>query len=428
MRYLTPIADEIDAELQVVEDDIWQQILKDSVDPSALAVPKIIGRITEGLVVKSFRFAADAFFIDLLRIGDGWAKGQQGDKWGYVEDLGRAVVIGGALLRLLGVAARGERAVRGVKVSLDANSKLPMCGFVAAVRAANFQGLYITVYDLAQAVGVPIEYLGGLQGLPAIHDLTPHLTKIGVLWNEIKMPVVSTVKGTSKSKPWTLELSTVQHLEKGIAANTKGDVCLVNLYWDMATGAPKQAHTVLVRKFGKGIQYIDRTGKRYRSLAEMEGAYPGIGGAQPAREMLHFPDTRVAEAARMAASPEALFALIAIRALPAVFESEVLALAPRKPPPPPELRNAKDAGPWIPGRTLVAPRGGASLNATIYFRYAVQPADTLSRIAQRAYGDPNQWKMILDVNRQVFAGMTGAHQSLDILAVRGAELLLPSVM
>ncbi|OLB55936.1 MAG: hypothetical protein AUI01_07200 [Ktedonobacter sp. 13_2_20CM_2_56_8] len=39
--------------------------------------------------------------------------------------------------------------------------------------------------------------------------------------------------------------------------------------------------------------------------------------------------------------------------------------------------------------------------ATPGSNYTVQPGDTLSSIAQRAYGDANQWQKIYDANKQV---------------------------
>jgi LysM repeat protein len=51
----------------------------------------------------------------------------------------------------------------------------------------------------------------------------------------------------------------------------------------------------------------------------------------------------------------------------------------------------------IPGQVLFIP----AIPPTPGSYYTVQPGDTLSSIAQQAYGDSNQWQIIYDANKQV---------------------------
>ena len=423
MKYLTPLADSIDAEFQEIEYDIWRSIQKDSVDPSALAVPRVMGNITAGLAVKSVRFAADMFVIDALRIGDGLEKAQNGDKWGYVEDFGRALVIGGAVLKIAARVAGGIRAVRGLKMGID---KLQggFCAPVTAVRGANFQGVYITLWDYAEKAGIPLSQLANGSRIEKIAET---LRKLEVTINEIKLPVMERIVLPTSE---VAEVSSIAHLERGLQMGAKGDVCLVNLVRNKfsAAGTIDTSHAVLVRNLGNGIEYIDRTGKRYRSLAEFEtiGGYRGMSRARPQAQMLHYPDTRITEAARIGDSVGTLFMMIVVRVLPTIIDDSVSSLAPAARPLPPQLKNARDAGTWVPGRTCVAPKANSPVNTTIYFRYVVQPGDSLSRLALRVYGDAGKWPVILDANRDVFPGMIKANDSLDALALGRKELLFPS--
>ncbi|HKU99262.1 MAG TPA: hypothetical protein VJR58_28485 [Vineibacter sp.] len=423
MKYLTPIADGIDAEFQEIEYDIWQSIQKDSVDPSALAVPRVMGKITAGLAVKSVRFAADMFVIDALRIGDGLEKAQNGDKWGYVEDFGRALVIGGVIVKIAARVAGGIRAVRGLKMGID---KLHggFCAPVAAVRGANFQGVYITIWDYAEKAGVSLSQLA--KG-SRIEKIAETLRKLNVTINEITLPVTERIVIATGE---VAEVSSIAHLERGLQMGAKGDVCLVNLVRNKfsAAGTIDTSHAVLVRNLGNGIEYIDRTGKRYRSLADFEtvGGYAGMSRARPQAQMLHFPDTRVTDAARLGDSVGTLFMMIAVRVLPTIIDNRLSSLAPDTRPIPPQLKNARDAGTWVPGRMCVVPKANSPVNTTIFFRYIVQPGDSLGRLAQRVYGDAGKWPVILDANRDVFPGMIQANDSLDALAIGRKELLLPS--
>ena len=418
MKYLTPIADSIDARLQGIEDDLWQYTRKTSIeDQSNFAVPKVMGSIAVGMTVKGMRFVADAFAIDLLRIGDGIEKGKAGNNWGYVEDAARMLVIGGALLKLAGRLAGGARALQGVAISADVATGLPQCAWVAAARGARFQGVYVTAEDLAAELGVSLK---SLKGVANVTEVVPTLRQIGVTVNEVRLPVT----GAWDVHQFTSWADTERVLGSTLGSlGANGDVCMIGI-----AGPGFGGHALLVRKVANGMQFIDRTGTTVTKLAELERLYPGISQTRPTATLLHFPDTRIAEAARIAASPEVLYAMIAVRVFPALVESGVLLTTPPKRAAPPQLQKAKDQGSLPQGRTCVAPKANSPLPVLSFFRYIVQVGDSLANLARRIYHDESQWKLILDINRAVFGGNVKPNDSLDILAVGRVELFMPSMI
>src|SRR2546430_16517623 len=55
--------------------------------------------------------------------------------------------------------------------------------------------------------------------------------------------------------------------------------------------------------------------------------------------------------------------------------------------------------------------------ATPGSNYTVQPGDTLSSIAQQAYGDANQWQRIYDANKQVIGNDPNLIRPGEVLSI-----------
>src|SRR2546421_10469572 len=55
--------------------------------------------------------------------------------------------------------------------------------------------------------------------------------------------------------------------------------------------------------------------------------------------------------------------------------------------------------------------------ATPGSNYTVQPGDTLSSIAQQAYGDANQWQKIYDANKQVIGNDPNLIRPGEVLSI-----------
>ncbi|MHC1551027.1 hypothetical protein [Phyllobacterium sp. K27] len=112
-------------------------------------------------------------FVDVLRMGDGVAKGT-------------AAGLGQDALRFspVGKAAQMFKAAKGTalaKVIVDINPSAGICAWVASAKALTQIGgkigskLFITVDDLAKAIGVNVRHLSGL----TMEQIKIVLTKMG---------------------------------------------------------------------------------------------------------------------------------------------------------------------------------------------------------------------------------------------------------
>lgn len=112
--------------------------------------------------------------VDVLRLGDGVAEGTPG---GVASDGLRLLVFAGPLVKL--AAARSSSAAKIAQLIVDPGG--PMCSWVAATKALaqtrhrTGGKLFASVEDLARAVGVPWEKVGGI----SLQQMAQNLRAIG---------------------------------------------------------------------------------------------------------------------------------------------------------------------------------------------------------------------------------------------------------
>jgi len=186
--------------------------------------------------------------VDLLRLGDGIS---QGTTKGFAQDG----------LRLLGIAGPAGKGIQLLKSQLNTNvAKLvvdnggPICSWVASTKALAQTGhksgkkIFAAVDDLAKAVGVSVQQIGGI----SINAMAVNLLKIGAKVGQVKA------------------VTSTREIVKILPRN--GSVILVSLR-GMKNNTQIGGHAVyFFRDIHGKVKIMDRTGV-YNSLDELAVMY-----------------------------------------------------------------------------------------------------------------------------------------------------------
>lgn len=435
MDLLVGLADKLDAELEKLQDKFAEEHEKlkneDELNRLAFSVGqlgylpiaktklKLHGMGLQRASYTVLSFIVEEAYIDVLRIGEGYKKFKKdGTKMGVVEDAVRGLVIVGAALK--GLAKAGKFAVNliGLRASVDfSKGTLANCGWVAGARAARLSGhsLFARVTDLAKVMKLDVNRLTGSTA-PLLEVALREMKiegKLVRLKDLVKRKWTSNITGTEGMSYY----AQMRELEGEIKA-AKGELFYVSLNWAQDGGTViDNTHAVLMRWGAKGLEIVDRTGKTYHTLAEMDGAaYRGIAKAVVQHEVLRIPNARLIKALDAAdtVATAGLMAMVAVEVMMAWID-EVRGV-------PPSLARAENAGPFVAGSTTAVPPK-PPLPALRYYTYTVQTGDTPATIAQRVYNDRARVQPIRESNDELPAD---AHAPLAALA--GMELFIPSAL
>lgn len=400
-----------------------------------------------GLLYSTFKLSTTvaAGFVDTLRIGDGIKKGG----WGYAEDALRFLVVAGPALR----AARfGVATV----ASLDLFKTTPTCTWIGVVRALRLTGVknFVSLETLSKAAGFT--------------DAWDLLVRGGKLeagsWIDDLMPVVRSLGGSIKQlAPQGDVLKTLA----GVVAKNAEGVVIFSVRWKWAQGVAKAGsefrgviageeigHTMLAYRnpLTGALKILDRSGKIYDSFAAMEGSYSGISSATfyaNGKTTLAFianaaPVMALKAAGTAAAAGQVVkqfteaiasdfgdFSLTSAAAgsgLRWIVDSDVIdqiGFEVRSIP----FRVSEYSSKRVLGRPKPKTANGtmetsvfcSRMNSDMpetcssFYHYRVQPGDTLTAIAQLAYGDGNLWPKIQAYNPQIGTNPAKLKPGLDLL-------------
>ncbi|MGD0524889.1 MAG: LysM domain-containing protein [Polyangiaceae bacterium] len=365
-----------------------------------------------GVSTALFQFSSSVAsgFIDTLRIGDGVKEGG----WGYAKDALRLLVLAGPALRLarLGIATF---------VAVDAATDAEICTWVSSSKALTMTGTqhYATVEQLATAAGMgsippaqlPAVYLGQLA--PVMTSMGADVTAVGASGaGSVDEVLTAVVKANPNavapfSVQWQLGAGASNEFG-AVAPNTTVGHTMV-AFRSMATG---------------GLRIMDRTGKIYSSIADLDGTipgkYPGISSAKFYNQidtLLVMKNativTTLENGSPVASALQAGSAWLKTDDGSIVFDptwlQKSIGLEVRSLP----FRVEKRRSVNVPGRvaaakgkvvtqTVCVPSSNSDTplaqTCTTTKEYDVQQGDTLQSIAQLAYGDANRWRGIAAVN------------------------------
>lgn len=194
-----------------------------------------------------------AGFVDVLRFGRGIAQGTVG---GVVHDGLRLLTVAGpATGRVLRFSSR--LLTRLVSAASDIASDSNICTFVAAANALRQTGAqhFATVYDVLRAAGMSLVEAGAGAW---VEQLVPALRALGA--NPVVRHGVHSVE----------QLAAVLR-----AAGGRG-VAMFSVFWQHPTMGTV-GHTMVAFLEGGQLRILDRTGRVFRSFAELEQFYGNIG-------------------------------------------------------------------------------------------------------------------------------------------------------
>jgi len=446
VRLFVQAADQADARMQAIEEDVVFKEVADAKrafvteagkDSSLLAEANAKHRLTvavQGAVAYAIMEWWAKGWTNVLRIGQGAEKGTLG---GLIEDGLRALaIIPAARLPAARAAAKAaaaaERRAAAMVAAVDVNAGLGNCVWVAGARGARLSGqkLRAVVEDLAAAAGLSVEATGGLNG---VTPLIPMLEKIGVRVRKVALPIVSKNRLVEGEATMAQLIAATKNAKDSVIMFAAEYNITVNIPGEgVITTAKGMSHGLLAHWGPKGFEIIDRTGKAYRTLAELESdaarLFPDLWGISKAvvrPEVVVFENAAIVPVfATPASITPGLLNLIGVEVVPALVNETTISYGPRTPPA--SLAGAKDGGSLGPGGSVVAPKSDSGLRASMYFRYRAYPGDTLATIAHRLYGDAALWRPIRDANMAVTSDDPNAPLGLE--ALQGLELFIPSTM
>ncbi len=426
-------ADAVDGKLKTIEQDVFFQPLAEAIKESAVVVDdknadvvsqvSAIRRVQEAQEDAGFYEVAKMWvegYTFLLRIGQGKERGGIG---GWAEDGLRVLAVAAPFLSRLGVTKIRNGA--GIAAAVDVDASLGNCAWIAATRAARVTGqkLHAVVADLARAAGISVPETGGVRGYLA---MLGHLNKIGVTAKQVNLP--SRVGKILQAESSIADLANA-------TKNARGSVFIFGVEYNFASSVPgvkaiiPMNHTMLARWRAGALEIIDRTGRQYRSLAELErdavSRFPALAGISKGvivPEMVMVESASIVPAfGTTAAMTPMLLDLVAVWVLPGIVQETTLTFG--RPAPPASIAGAKYQGPIPPGKAW-PPKPDSMLSYGSYFTYAAKPADTLAKVAQAVYGSDALWRPIHDANPKVTNG--NQHRAFGLQAMLGLELIIPS--
>jgi hypothetical protein len=189
-------------------------------------------------------------FIDVLRLGDGVKEGG----WGYGKDALR-------LLAVAGPAIRAGRYGLALVASVDEAATVGNCTWVAASRALRMTGTkhFAKIGDLAKAFGISLQDTGGA-------------------WPTQLIPGLQVLGADARTAAAVTSFEEVANLAR---SNPNGLVMFCIRFGRVAGSQAKYLadtlHTLIAVRVGGVVLIIDRSGRVYRSLAELGAVY----GAAP---------------------------------------------------------------------------------------------------------------------------------------------------
>jgi hypothetical protein len=290
-----------------------------------------------------------AGMIDVLRLGEGAA---EGTLKGFGEDGLRLIGIAGPL----GKGAKLVQSARGARLArVIADPGGGICAWIAATKALRQTGqkAFAAVDDLLKAMNLP-----ALSELPVIYtmrDLLGPLRRIGADVLEI---------GSAK---------TIADVQRNVPRD--GSVVLFFVKWHNTLKNKESAHALYAFYDYLGrFRIADRTGALVNSLEELHKIIPGYGGIGSAVpfEMALMRNVFMKFIGPKGTATLAMEVLAQLAADPETVAQSF------------EVRKAAD---------LPKP-------ATARY-YSVQAGDSLSKIAQREYGDMYKWPVIYEANRRI---------------------------
>lgn len=442
VRLFVQAADQADAKMQAIEEDVVFQEVGNAQrtwlemagkDPTLLELDAATARVEASLQVATIYAIMEWWakgWTNVLRIGQGSEKGSP------IEDALRALaIIPAARLPAARAAAKAaasaERRTAALAAAVDVNAKLGNCVWIACTRGARLSGqkLRAVVEDLAGAAGIPVEATAGIDG---VAPMIPLLEKIGLRVRKIALPITSRQSFDAGEATMTQLVAATKNAKDSVIMFAADYYRVVRGPEGMITTGIAESHGLLAHWGPKGFEIVDRTGKVYRTLAELEAdavrLFPDLAGISKAvvrPEIVVFENAAIVPVfATPASITPGLLNLIGVEVAPALINETTISTGPRTPPGP--LAGAKDGGLLGPGGTVVAPKPDAGLRASIYFRYRARSGDTLATIAERLYGDAALWRPIRDANMAVTSGDPNAPLGLE--ALKGLELIIPSMM
>jgi hypothetical protein len=358
-------------------------------------------------------------FVDTLRIGDGIKKGG----WGYGQDALRLLSVAGAAAKPLNALLKVGRVGLAQVVAVDTSAAGDVCTWVTAAKALVMTGTrhFATLESIATALGWPDARVGAAlflgEFLPILRAAGATVREAGPL--SVSVPVDETLAGVLQANPNAIVPFSVHWI---MAAGTA-----IGEFATVAEDTPVGHTMIAFRAVVTGaLRIMDRTGKIYGSLAEVEAAgYPGISTAtfyenlrdtaliiehasvvpqlqngaalaqliQAGAKLLRAPDgTQVTDPSWLRQGVG-----VEVRSVPFRTEAKRTITVP--------LRVARAKG-QIKTQTVCvpifrnsdAPPDAPTQDCSVYRTYLVQQGDTLEAVAQSAYGNPQRWRGIAVVN------------------------------
>jgi nucleoid-associated protein YgaU len=212
--------------------------------------------------------------------------------------------------------------------------------------------------------------------------------------------------------------STMEEVLKAAAGRRDGTL-MFTIKW-LIRGKPV-GHAVIARWGAAGVRIIDRSGAVVRTLAELEGSYPGIGSATPYGQGLFIGNSITTRA--LSTVPSVLN-LLALQVKPAIVKP--VTPTPSVPPAkattrsaPQPLATKTNMGRVTVHTTCIAPNSESPQVCSSYYTYQVVPGDSLAKIARYAYKDESRWPIIYTANKDLIG------PNPNVLKA-GMELFIPS--
>jgi hypothetical protein len=234
-------------------------------------------------------------FVDVLRIGEGV---QQGTARGVAHDGLRLLTIAGPAAR--GLRLSGRLISRFTSVAADTSPSTGICSWVSGANALRATGIRhgATAADvMAAASGDAAAASAAATGSAVnIAQLVPTLRAMGA------NPGVGT--GVSSMQALINFVRQASGGGRTLTRAREGGVTLFSIFWEHPQQHATVGHTLAAYIDALGrFRILDRTGRVFSSLAEMEGLYPGISNVTGwGNFVAHVPDALALRAASAAGS------------------------------------------------------------------------------------------------------------------------------